>query len=164
MRLSIELVKKSQKSSILRCTREDGSITFAKLYPTLEIHDIAHYVVEQQLRFSNAFYGLLGKGYDIADFSLPRDTRPTALLPKNLPEEALVTEHLVNLLQTAYFQPTPIADILDNLAQILLEKQLQFPRKITQKTLHEMTNALKSFMRQWTLLENDEKLLLQFEV
>ncbi len=68
MKLSIEIRKNDQRPSILHCTREDGSVTFAKLHPNLEIHDITHYVVEQHLNFSNAFYGLLSQGHDIFRF------------------------------------------------------------------------------------------------
>ena len=105
--LTITLSKEIGKRTILKCTRKDGSSTFAKLYPNLEIHDIAHYVVEQHLGFRNAFYGLLAKGYTIEDFQLPKAERPSALHPKNLHPEALITEHLVNLIQTHFGSPYP---------------------------------------------------------
>ena len=104
MKLQIKIKKEYNKPSTLSCTREDGSITYAKLQVDFEIHDIAHYVVEQQLQLKNAFYGLLCQGYQINDFLLPKKERPEALQPENLPPEALATEHLVNLLTIDFVQ------------------------------------------------------------
>ncbi len=110
---------------------------------------------------SMAFYP---KDMTFSDFELPKNKRPTALFPKNLLQEALVTEHLVNLLQMPYLQPTSVDLILENLTKILIEKQLEFPNGATRETINTMLQGLKNYMQQWVHLESGEKLLLQFEV
>ena len=115
----IQIKKELNKPSTLSCTREDGSLTYSKLQVDFEIHDIAHYVVERHLGFKNAFYGLLTQGYQINDFMLPKEQRPESLQPQNLPSEALVTEHLVNLLTIDFMQSEDGMDILEMFKIIL---------------------------------------------
>lgn len=122
MNLRIQIKKRHQNRSILHCIRTNGSSTYAKLHPNLEIHDIAHYVVEQHLGFTHAFYGLLAQGFEIGDFQLPKEERPKELQPKNLLPEALITEHLVNLLQIDFQKAaTDELDLIRTIEAILKE-------------------------------------------
>jgi len=164
MKLKIEISKEFEKPSVLTCSREDGTITYAKLHPNLEIHDIAHFVVETNLKFSNAFYGLLAQGYSISDFQLPKDKRPKELQPKNLAPEALITEHIVNILQTKYAQGKQETDYLSITATILKERKLSFPASFTAKKFEEMYYQLEDLMIQWEALSFNQKLVLNFEV
>ncbi len=164
MKLLIHLKKENNKATVLYCTRENNATTYAKLHKGLEIHDIAHYIVEQHLGFKNAFYGLLSKGYAIEDFQLPKKQRSEALYPKNLHHEALVTEHIVNLLQTEFIQPEPKMDILKTLKTILSENELPFPTDLTTEKLLLITEELKVQMVKWNTLASGEKLELIFEV
>ncbi|GAB5472093.1 MAG: hypothetical protein Mars2KO_01920 [Maribacter sp.] len=154
MNLRIQLKKKHHNTTILNCIRSDGSNTFTKLPLNLEIHDIAHYVVEKQLGFTHAFYGLLALGYEIGDFQLPREERPQALQPKNLHPEALMTEHLVNVLQIDF--QCPAADQLDlikTIGTILKENNLAFPEQLNQERLRDIREELKRLMRNWEQVE-----------
>ncbi|MEO0573450.1 MAG: hypothetical protein AAF039_17240 [Bacteroidota bacterium] len=98
--MEIQFKKLINKPSTLTCVRIDGPTTWIKLYPGIEAHDLAHYAVETALEFQDAFYGMVAKGSNMEDFELPRDIRPETVLPQNLSEEALITEHLVNLIMT----------------------------------------------------------------
>ena len=49
--MEISLQKHSTKPSILKCVRNDGSVTWAKLHPGTETHDLAHFAVETVLDF-----------------------------------------------------------------------------------------------------------------
>lgn len=154
MNLRIQLKKKHQNAVILNCIRSDGSNTYAKLYPNLEIHDIAHYVVEKYLGFTHAFYGLLAQGYEIGDFQLPKEERPAALQPKNLYPEALITEHIVNLLQLD-FQHTSAdqMNLFRTIGAILKENALPFPRQLNQERLQDIRQELKRLMNDWKQVE-----------
>jgi hypothetical protein len=164
MKLIIHLKKGSTKPSTLTCQRDDGSTTYSKLVENFEIHDIAHYVVEQNLGFKNAFYGLLAQGYDIGDFQLPKNERPFALLPKNLHPEALFTEHLVNLLLIDSIQVAPKNDILNILKKILSENNLPFMAVLTSEKLSKIKDGLERQMTQWNRLLPNKKLELIFEL
>ena len=98
--MKIQFIKLKGKPSILNCIRENGTNTWAKMYPGIEAHDLGHYAVETILEFKNAFYSMIAQGTNIEDFELPRKQRPAKVLPQNLDAEAFISEHLVNLLMT----------------------------------------------------------------
>ena len=102
MNLKIILKKSIKKSSVLTITRSDGSSTWSKLYKGLETHDLAHYAVEKTLCFKHAFYSIIDNGFNISDFAAPRQQRPFAVRSENLHTEAIVTEHIVNLLEVEF--------------------------------------------------------------
>lgn len=152
----------AQKRSILKCIREDGSSTWTRIDPAIEFHDLAHYVVETELKFNKAFYGLVAAGFNIGDFELPRDQRPNELIPSNLPAEALQTEHIVNLLQLASDGQMSESDILKSLSTILEENNLPFPGKLSTKSLRSIQIRLKGVLLRWNRLEPAEVLELKF--
>ena len=154
--LKIEIQKK-RELAVFRCERPDGSFTFSRMKHAMVFHDLAHFIVESELGFTRAFYGLLAKGYTIQDFELPRDKRPQALMPANLPEESLQTEHLVNLLQVHALQPSQTA-IPEQLAQILREKNLSYPKALTPERLGKIQTELQTLWPRWKALEIDRLL------
>jgi len=162
--LKIRIKKENHKSSTLTCIREDGSITYSKIQGDFEIHDIAHYVVEKQLQLKNAFYGLLSQGYQINDFMLPKDERPQALKPQNLPSEALSTEHLVNLLTIDFMGNGGEMDIAKTLISILQEKGLSFPHEVNSKKVISMQKELIDLMDKWNGLQSSEALEMILEL
>lgn len=86
----------------LTCIRDDGTVTWTHIHRGFVQHDFAHYVVETTLGFQNAFFGLVAKGYDIPDFSLPTSERPF-----KIPKEAMVAEPIVALLQAELWESFP---------------------------------------------------------
>ena len=164
MSFRIEIKKEVNKTSTLKCIRNDGSITYSKIQVDFEIHDIAHYVVEKQLQLKNAFYGLLAQGYQINDFGLPKDERPEALQSQNLPAEALATEHLVNLLTIDFMQTDVKMDISKSLNEILTENNLSFPEKVTAEKILLMKKELAVLMVKWKGLQYNQTLEMILEL
>ena len=158
----VQFTKGNSKPSTLKCIRSDDSSTWTKIQPAIEFHDLAHYVVETELGFMNAFYGLVATGYSIQDFDLPREQRPEALLPANLPVEALQTEHIVNLLQVGQNQSEPEMDFLNTLKKILEEKNIEFPEKLDTTSLRSIQLRLKGLLLSWKQLEPGDSLKLSF--
>jgi len=163
MILQIRLKKEYNKPSTLNCIRENGSTTYSKIQLDFEIYDIAHYVVEKQLRLKNAFYGLLSQGYQINDFMLPNEKRPEALQPQNLRSEALATEHLVNLLTIYFMQTDSEMEIAKELNNILQEKNLSFPEKVSPEKIILIQKELANLMNRWHKLKSSETLEMIFE-
>ncbi len=57
--LQIEIVKRSDGSGVLRCTRQDGSVTWRKLTKHaahFALHDLTHYAVETVLGYRRGFF------------------------------------------------------------------------------------------------------------
>jgi hypothetical protein len=67
--LLVQLVKRADGGSALRCRRADGSWQThqgqqAAFFPG---HDLTHFAVESELPGTIAFYGLIAAGWDIED-------------------------------------------------------------------------------------------------
>lgn len=159
--MKIQFKKENHKPSILTCIRTDDSTTWVKMYPGFEAHDLGHYAVETVLKFENAFYGMVAKGSNIEDFELPREKRPTEVLPHNLAPEALISEHLVNLLMTKA-QNKDNLDIMASLRPILKENNLPFPENLTADKMEEVWTSFNDLQRRWLQLPMGATLELEF--
>ncbi len=93
--LRIEMTKRPDGGSVLRCVRADGSTTWqhhrgrqAAFFP---VHDLAHLAVESVLGATSGFYGLVAAGWDIED-TTGKGARGA------IPDEAMRIERLVGIL------------------------------------------------------------------
>src|SRR5256714_10528276 len=90
----IEFAKRKDGNTVLRCIRDDGSVTWqrnenqhARFFP---LHDLTHYAVETELGFRRGFFGLINEGWDISE--------TTGKSPRGrLPDETIEVEHIVSL-------------------------------------------------------------------
>lgn len=162
--MKIEFQKKSGKPNVLKCIRTDGTSSWTSIHQGLEIHDLAHYAAEFILRFDEAFYGLVSKGYDISDFEAPREKRPKEILPVNLPLQSQQIEHLVNLLQIDFLSTDKEFNLLDQIKNILSEKSIPFPKILDEIRLQQIKTLLKDLMQQWHSLKPGETLHLNFNI
>lgn len=158
----ISLKKRFTKPCILTITRSDGSMTWSKLHKGLETHDLAHFAVESTLNFSKAFYGIINDGYDINDFQLPRDQRPFAVRPENLHQEAIITEHIVNLLEIELLNSGYNDDFIEKLRDILIQNDLSFPQNLFPESLDKIRATYHNLYNQWLVLEDGDKLNIEF--
>ncbi len=162
--LTIQFHKKLEKSVILKCIREDNTMTWSKLHPNTEYHDLAHIAIEETLCFKNAFFGMIANGVNISDFELPEHQKPEALKGVNLPKESLITEHLVNLLTIEYFNATSTIDFLDQAQIILTQNKLLFPSILTEETLTNIRKKYTDLITSWKAIQYGEYLEKTFEL
>ena len=90
----IQITKRADGASLLRCVRDDGSITWQKLprhSAHFSLHDLTHFAVETTLGLQRAFFGLIKEGWDIED-TTGKGT------PGPIPPDAAVAEQLVGYL------------------------------------------------------------------
>ena len=164
MPLRLQFKKQKDGSAVLTCFRTDGTSTFTKIRPGLEVHDLAHYVVETNLGFKEAFYGLINQGFTVPDFELPRDQRPLALIPENLPAESLQTEYIVNQLQVELLNSGEQQDSISLLQQAMTSRGLAFPSELTADMMPSMRRELKDLVARWQALSAGEVILLEMDV
>ncbi len=160
----IALKKRKHKPSTLSCTRTDGSVSWTKLQRGVETHDLAHFAVETTLGFTGAFYGIIARGFDISDFELPREQRPQTLIPANLPEQAIQTEHIVNLLQIEFFNSGEDPDFISTLRSALAAKNIRFPENLDQYELENIRSRFGELLMQWRSLGEGETMELEFNI
>ena len=88
--LRIEIVKQADGTGVLRCTREDGSVTWQKQTrhaAHFALHDLTHYAVETALGYRQGFFGLLAAGWDVEETSGKGSRGP-------VPPEAIEVERI----------------------------------------------------------------------
>ena len=107
---------------------------------------------------------MLAQGYGIQDFQLSNEKRPEALQPKNMAKEALVTEHLVNLLTIDYLSTENQMNLFDSLETILKDKDLPFPQNLNAEGLVSIQGELADWMNKWNGLENGQVLTMELEL
>src|SRR3989442_12376408 len=91
--LQIEIAKQPDGSGVLRCTREDGSVTLQKQTKHaahFALHDLTHYAVETALAYRRGFFGLIAEGWELNDTTGKGARGP-------LPAEAIEVERIVGL-------------------------------------------------------------------
>lgn len=155
---------KKEEVPILEYTRKDGSVTWGKIQPAMVAHDLAHYVVETQLGFTQGFYGLLADGWNIEDFEKPRSERPQQLLPKNLPAEAIYTEHLVNMLLVSLQSKGALEFHFTAFQQIVKDHQLAASKSLTFNQFKDLHQKLKELLNAYKIVVPPEHLELKFLV
>ncbi len=156
--MEILLTKEASGSEhVLSCKRKDGSVTWKHVSSFFIMHDLCHYTVETVMPFHEAFFGMIKKGTDITEFELPKEERSISLNA-----EALLTEHLVNLLVIEYTQGK-----MDNLLEILkVTYEIQDDKTIgliTEEKLDEIRIAYYGLMKKWNALPERETMTLIFE-
>ncbi|WP_347922337.1 hypothetical protein [Pontimicrobium sp. SW4] len=161
--MTITLKKSTTKSSILTIVRSDGSSTWSKLHRGLETHDLAHYAVESTLKFNKAFYGIINDGYTVADFELPKEQRPFAVRVENLHPDAIITEHIVNMLEVELLNSGFNDHFIEALKNILKVNNLEFPNNLNENTLKQIRTTYHKLYNQWLALTDDQELKINFQ-
>lgn len=156
--LRVQLHKNTGKNVVLKCIRQDKSITWSKLHSNTEYHDFAHIAIEEALCFKKAFFGMVSNGINISDFEISEHQKPEALKRTYLPKESLVTEHLVNLLMVAHFNASSPIGFLDQVRDILTENKLPFPTTLTEEKLTTIRKEYTQLITSWHAIENDKYL------
>jgi len=89
----VQIVKRVDGGGVLRCTRDDGSVTWqtqGRHAPFFALHDLTHFAVETTLGFRRGFFGLMAEGWDVEDTTGKGARGP-------LPEDACEAERIVGL-------------------------------------------------------------------
>jgi hypothetical protein len=157
--LTISFHKNTPKPVVLRCERTDGSTTWSRLHPGTEYHDLAHVAIEKSLGLKQSFFGLVAAGYDIPEFELPEEQKPEKLRGSFLPQEAIITEHMVNLLLVERFNDGRPENFLQQLQAILKENNIPLPNYLTESALALIRSTFNELIMQWKKLPLNEYLV-----
>lgn len=155
--LHIRLTQKSDGSSVVVCTRKDGSETWQRRQSDfLALHDLTHFAVETTHGLSNGFYGLVADGWNITDFG-ERD------IPK---EEPIYVEALVALFdQERATGIWPEAGEFNEMLRASLKSlDIGYWREIAIDELAAIRRCIMELISQWGLTPNNESLELVFDL
>ena len=147
----IEFTKRKDGNTVLRCVRDDGSVTWqrnesqrALFFPA---HDLMHYAVETELRFERGFYGLIAEGWDIAE-----TTGTTAR--GRLPNETLEVEYLVSAFsaERASGTSTTAGEFNQLAATFAQGKITPQPRQLSDEELLRVRSRFDELTTKWRAL------------
>jgi hypothetical protein len=149
--LRIVISKKADGTGILRCVRQNGSVTWqkeTKHAAYFALHDLTHFAVETTLGYRSGFFGLIAEGWDVEDTS-GKGARGS------LPLEAIEVERMVGL-----FDSERASGMLWS-----LEDFNQFaPRALTDAEIQSVRRLRAALFHQWLAIAPGDSLELQFEI
>jgi hypothetical protein len=159
--LILQFTKRTDGGALLRCIRDDGSVTWQKQQGNhatfFPLHDLIHYAVETELGFGHGFYGLIAAGWDIEE-----TTGKTARGP--LPDEAIEVEYIVSALAAERASAAvSTAEEFNQLAQTFADaKGLSQPQPLTEADLTSVRSRLDELFLRWRTLAPGHTLELAF--
>ncbi len=147
--MKIEIVKRADGAGLLRCTRDDGSVTWqkqAKHGAHFALHDLTHFAVETCLGCRRGFFGLIADGWGIDDTTGTggRGTLPTG---------ATDVERIVGLFDTERASGALLT---------LQEFNEHGPLPVTAEQIDCVRKLRSSLFKQWRETEVGETLELRF--
>ncbi len=159
--MKVEFTKRADGRTVLRCVRDDGSVTWqrnenehALFFP---VHDLMHYAVETELGFSQGFFGLLAGGWDISE-----TTGKSARGP--LPNETLEVEYLVSAFSAERAgNAAASAEEFNQLATTFASaKGMPRPRELSENELARVRTRFDELTMKWRALQLGTTLELSF--
>jgi hypothetical protein len=148
--LRIEISKRADGASSMRCTRPDGSFIWQKQVKHAAHfvpHDLTHYAVETRLGYSRGFFGLIAEGWDFDDVTGKGARGP-------LPPEAGEVEQIVGL-----FDSERASGTLYTLGEI----NAYAPRSFTEVEVQAVRKLRSELFQRWLDVSPGHHLELQFQ-
>ena len=138
----------------MRCTRDDGSVTWQKQTDRharfFSLHDLTHFAVETVLGLHRAFFGLIAEGWEIEDTTGKELRGP-------LPPEAGLAECIVGLLDGERASGD-VWTAEDFNASLLVQP----PRALTDDDLARIRARRAELFAAWQAVPPGEALSLEF--
>jgi hypothetical protein len=160
--LVVQLTKRADGATVLRCVRADGSTTWQRQERGharhFSLHDLGHYVVETELGLRQGFYGLIADGWDIEDTTGKGARGP-------LPAEALVVEYIVGALdvERAGGSEWSAEDFNAQTANYFAGTGSPAPRPLSDAELSRVRSRIAELHTLWWQLPPGETLELRYE-
>lgn len=160
-------LKKVRDGVVLTCLRSSGEAAVQRTGQGgfFALHDLLHYAVETTLGCREAFFGLMSDGWSFETFSDRNDPRY-----RSVPAEALVVEHLVNILsrhalaqarRDPDLQQLWADDITAELRQVLMKDGLPTLSLILPQLL-AISDRFELLADRWAKVPLGEHLQLEF--
>jgi hypothetical protein len=159
--LRIQITKKPDGGGVLRCIREDGSVTWQtqpeRHAAFFALHDLTHFAVESALAFEHGFFGLIAQGWEIDD-TTGKGARGS------LPAEAGAVEYIVGAVFSEGSGGAVTADEFNEFAAIHATSGGQpAPRRLTDQDLERVRRLRTELFRKWRAVAPGETLELSFQ-
>ena len=154
--MRVQITKKSDGSGVLRCVRDDGSVTWQKQTDRhaayFALHDLTHFAVETTLGYRRGFFGLIAEGWDIEDTTGKGARGP-------LPPEAGEAEMIVGL-----FFAERAGGVIWTVDEFNEFAAMRGARLLTADEIARVKKKRSELFQQWSAVAPGAAIELQFEV
>ncbi len=157
----VTLTKNDGKPHVLRCVRDDGSVTWFQASATnadfFAAHDLSHFAIETVLGYRTAFYGLVAAGRDLDDFG----SRAGVGDSRGYSDEALDAEEMANLMVVAVWEDYDFDAFLQVLSMAHDDTVRPIP-SVSGEQFVAIQGKLRELLDAWRVLDVGGSLSLQF--
>ncbi len=145
--MKLLITKNYGKPHIILYRRDDGSETWMYADEFFVRHDLSHYCIEKQLKYSTAFVGMLNNGMDVKDFE-DRAKRKQMTLGR----EALYAENMANLFLMEISQGN--FENFNYVSKQTFESwNKEFPAPVLlDKEINNIRESLRALLQSWNTL------------
>ena len=154
--MRVQITKKTDGSGVLRCVRDDASVTWQKQNDRhaafFALHDLTHFAVETTLGFRRGFFGLIADGWDMEDTGGKGARGP-------LPPEAIEVEGIVGL-----FDSERACGAIWTLEEFNEFATMRGARLLSADEIARVKKKRSELFQQWAAVEPGASLELQYEV
>ena len=157
----VTLTKNEGKPHVLRCLRDDGSVTWFQASASnadfFAAHDLSHYAIETVLGYRTAFYGMVAAGRDLNDFG----SQEGAPDPRKYSDEAMYAEEMANLVVLALREGYDFEAFWEML--VMAHDDLIRPMpSVSQEQFEAIQAKLRELLDAWRVLDVGGSLTLEF--
>jgi hypothetical protein len=151
----VQIAKRADGAGVLRCVRDDGSVTWQKQTDRhavfFALHDLTHFAVETTLGLRRGFFGLIAEGWEIEDTTGKGARGP-------LPFEAGEAEQLVGL-----FFAEGASGVIWTVDEFNEFAMMNGVRQLSLDEIARVKKKRSELFQQWSAVAPGSTLELQFE-
>jgi len=152
----VQITKKADGSGVLRCVRDDGSVTWQKQTDRhaayFALHDLTHFAVETMLGSRRGFFGLIAEGWEIEDTTGKGARGP-------LPPEAGEAEMMVGV-----FSAERAGGVIWTVDEFNECAAMTGVRALSFDEIVRVKKKRSELFQQWAAVAPGETLELQYEI
>jgi hypothetical protein len=154
--MRIKILNKGNRNQLV-CEKKDGSFEIADLGPKLPFHDIAHFIVERQLKLSNGFYGNIYEGYSVSQLSDKE-------IIKTLPLQSAVSEIITRALQSLAAGACTTEQFTELIHAEFKLYSINSPLHLGKQEINGMLTDYQNLVSHWQKLKEGESLELNLQI
>jgi hypothetical protein len=157
--MELQIIKNTTKQHIVKYIRDDGSDTWMLADDYFVQHDLSHFAIENTLKYSSAFMGMLNAGMDIKDFE-NRERR----IELGITKEAAYAESMANLFLMETIQGN--FESFNRVSQEVFKTSFsQFdPPELSDIQIENIRTYLRHLLNLWHDLPPGEKFILTIDL
>ncbi len=154
--MQIKIYNRGTRNQLV-CDLQDGGVEIADIGPNLPMHDLAHFVVEQQLKLKQGFYGNIYRGFSVNQLSDKE-------VIKGLPQEAMVAEVVTRGLQSLASGACRLDQFQELISLELEQMGWELEKPLGEKEVAQMHEAYKALLDQWSHISEGEAMVLELGI